>query len=102
MRLKKKNLEIRSSPFSYAVKKASKDIFSLLLDAYVTDVNDFCFNRCQKKIIIQALYNIENFKILLDRGLSIEFSRDYETLELMFYENHCHLKHCYFLKSVLE
>jgi len=83
---KKKNLEIRSSPFSYAVKKASHDIFSLLLDAYVTDVNDFCFNRCQKKIIIQALYNIENFKILLDRGLSIEFSRDYETLELMFYE----------------
>lgn len=83
---KKKNLEIRSSPFSYAVKKASQDIFSLLLDAYVTDINDFCFNRCQKKIIIQALYNIENFKILLDRGLKIEFSRDYETLELMFYE----------------
>ena len=83
---KEKNLELRSSPFCYAVKKASKEIFSLLLDAYVTDINDFCFNRCQKKIIIEALYNIENFKILLNRGLEIEFPRDYETLEILFYE----------------
>jgi len=83
---KEKNLELRSSPFSYAVKKASPEIFTLLLDAYVTDVNDFCFNRCQKKIIIEALYNIKNFKILLDRGLKIEFPLDYETLEILFYE----------------
>lgn len=83
---KEKNLELRSSPFCFAAKKASKEIFSLLLDAYVTDVNEFCFNRCQKKIIMEALYNIENFKILLDRGLYIEFPRDYETLEMLFYE----------------
>ena len=83
---KEKKLELRTSPFSYAAKKASKEMFSLLMETYVTDVNDFCFNRCQKKIIIQALYNIENFKILLDRGLELEFPKDYETMELLFYE----------------
>ena len=35
---------------------------------------------------LEVFNSRENFKILLDRGLELEFPKDYETMELLFYE----------------
>lgn len=83
---KKKGKELRIDVFYQAFKKASPEMLNLLLDAYVPDINEFCYVKNDKYILKYAIYNITNFKILLDRGLVIEYPRDYETIELLFYE----------------
>lgn len=83
---KEKGKELRIDVFYEAFKKASPEMLNLLLDAYVPDINHFCYVKNNKYILKYAIYNITNFKILLDRGLVIEYPRDYETIELLFYE----------------
>ena len=83
---KEKGKELRIDVFYEAFKKASPEMLNLLLDAYVPDINHFCYVKNNKYILKYAIYNITNFKILLDRGLVIEYPRDYETTELLFYE----------------
>jgi hypothetical protein len=83
---KEKGKDLRIDVFYEAFKKASPEMLNLLLDAYVPDINHFCYVKNNKYILKYAIYNITNFKILLDRGLVIEYPRDYETIELLFYE----------------
>jgi hypothetical protein len=83
---KEKGKELRIDVFYEAFKKASPEMLNLLLDAYVPDINHFCYVKNDKYILKYAIYNIANFKILLERGLIIEYPRDYETIELLFYE----------------
>ena len=83
---KEKGKELRIDVFYEAFKKASPEMLNLLLDAYVPDINHFCYVKNNKSILKYAIYNLTNFKILLDRGLVIEYPRDYETTELLFYE----------------
>ena len=83
---KEKGKELRIDVFYEAFKKASPEMLNLLLYAYVPDINHFCYVKNNKSILKYAIYNLTNFKILLDRGLVIEYPRDYETTELLFYE----------------
>ena len=76
---KEKGKELRIDVFYEAFKKASPEMLNLLLDAYVPDINHFCYVKNDKYILKYAIYNIANFKILLERGLIIEYPRDYES-----------------------
>ncbi len=93
-------LRPRTSTFCYAVKNASRDIFAMMLDAFIPNVNEFCFETCKKKILIDAMQNIENLKeLFVSRGLThtrelgeemlkkaLDDSRSLEVVQ--FIENH--------------
>jgi hypothetical protein len=82
------------------VKTAPRDIFAKMLDAFIPDVNEFCFETCKKKILIEAMQNIENLKeLFVSRGLThtrelgeemlkkaLDDSRSLEVVQ--FIENH--------------
>ena len=60
----KLNLRPRTSTFCYAVKKAPRNIFALMLDTFIPNINEFCYETCEKRIIFDALNNVENLKEL--------------------------------------
>jgi hypothetical protein len=63
-------LRPKTSTFCYAVKNAPRNIFALMLDAFIPNINEFCFETCKKKILIDAMQNIENLKeLFVTRGL---------------------------------
>ena len=64
--IKKQGISLKSSTFCYAAKNASPNMFKKMLDEFVTtDIDEFCFIRCRGELIIHALHNIANLKILL-------------------------------------
>ena len=92
-------LRPRTSTFCYAVKNASRDIFAMMLDAFIPNVNEFCFETCKKKILIDAMQNIENLKeLFVVRGLTYTRELGEEMLKKAL-DNSCSLEVVQFLEN---
>jgi len=92
-------LRPRTSTFCYAVKTAPRDIFAKMLDAFIPDVNEFCFETCKKKILIEAMQNIENLKeLFVSRGLNHTRELGEEMLKKAL-DNSCSLEVVQFIEN---
>lgn len=95
----KLNLRPRTSTFCYAVKKAPRNIFALMLDAFIPNINEFCHETCKKKIILDAMSNLENLKeLFVSRSLSYTRELGEEMINKAL-ENSCSVEVVQFIET---
>jgi len=67
--IKKNNIEINMTTVYQIIRSGTRESFALLLDNFVTDINDFCFRKDNGRVIYSAMSNINIFKELVSRNI---------------------------------
>jgi hypothetical protein len=73
------------------VSNGNRASLAFLLDTFIEDINEFCFVRCDGRLIKSAMKNVEMFQELIDRGVCRpdpkEFAR--ELIDCLVENNYC-------------
>lgn len=68
--IKKQKVEINMHTFYEIMKNGNRTAFALLLDNFVTDINEFCFRKDNGRVIYSAMQHIEILKELVSRNIN--------------------------------
>ena len=69
----KHGVKIEGAEVERAAELASVELFRLILDTFIPNINQFCFTENKGRILYRALKNIENLKeLLLNRNICFD------------------------------
>ena len=89
--IKRRNIRVSTSTFLDIVSNGNRASLAFLLDTFIEDINEFCFVRCDGRLIKSAMKNVEMFRELIDRGVCRpdvkEFAR--ELIDCFIENNYC-------------